>query len=353
MDPHDVLASRGRSSAWPAWSVAIVVPASCEARAPDATADRLDALVGQRRRPQGLVGRPAPQAGAAWRWTRRRILERADAEVPQPDEDVRAGRRATSSRAPCSASSLGLARRRRRRSALWSREPCTSPRSAGLIFFALPWLWLWYEAAGAAEEVRRPAARRDGTGRPGAAGRALAGRRHARGRRGNAGPDLPRSSAASTRSRTWASRSRTPCKRMCDRVPNLDLRFFVTSVAIQRQTGGDLAEILDKIGHVIRERFKILGQVKALTAEGRLSGHRADRPAVRPVPDDAVHEAGLHRAAVERPDGRQDESIGAIVLQAARARTRSRRSWTSRSSHRLAASARRGPPSDIDACSKR
>lgn len=61
-------------------------------------------------------------------------------------------------------------------------------------------------------------------------------------------------------------------KSMCDRVPNLDLKFFVTSVAIQRQTGGDLAEILDRIGHVIRERYKILGQVKALTAEGRLSG---------------------------------------------------------------------------------
>jgi tight adherence protein B len=61
-------------------------------------------------------------------------------------------------------------------------------------------------------------------------------------------------------------------KGMCERVPNLDLRFFVTAVAIQRQTGGDLAEILDKIGYVIRERYKILGQVKALTAEGRLSG---------------------------------------------------------------------------------
>jgi tight adherence protein B len=59
---------------------------------------------------------------------------------------------------------------------------------------------------------------------------------------------------------------------MCERVPNLDLKFFVTSVAIQRQTGGDLAEILDRIGYVIRERFKILGQVKALSAEGRLSG---------------------------------------------------------------------------------
>lgn len=61
-------------------------------------------------------------------------------------------------------------------------------------------------------------------------------------------------------------------KSMCERVPNLDLRFFVTSVVIQRMTGGDLAEILDKIGYVIRERFRILGQVKALTAEGRLSG---------------------------------------------------------------------------------
>jgi len=59
---------------------------------------------------------------------------------------------------------------------------------------------------------------------------------------------------------------------LCERVPNLDLRFFVTSVAIQRQTGGDLAEILDKIGYVVRERYRILGQVKALTAEGRLSG---------------------------------------------------------------------------------
>ena len=61
-------------------------------------------------------------------------------------------------------------------------------------------------------------------------------------------------------------------KGMCERVPNLDLRFFVTSVLIQRQTGGDLAEILDKIGYIIRQRYVILGQVKALTAEGRLSG---------------------------------------------------------------------------------
>ncbi|MEX1223688.1 MAG: type II secretion system F family protein [Pirellulales bacterium] len=59
---------------------------------------------------------------------------------------------------------------------------------------------------------------------------------------------------------------------MTERVPNLDLRFFVTAVILQRQTGGDLAEILDKIGSLIRERFKIWGQVQALTGEGRLSG---------------------------------------------------------------------------------
>ncbi len=56
------------------------------------------------------------------------------------------------------------------------------------------------------------------------------------------------------------------------RVPNLDLKFFVTAVVLQRQTGGDLAEILDKIGTLIRERFRIWGQVQALTGEGRLSG---------------------------------------------------------------------------------
>jgi tight adherence protein B len=56
------------------------------------------------------------------------------------------------------------------------------------------------------------------------------------------------------------------------RIPNLDLRFFATAVILQRQTGGDLAEILDKIGELVRERFKIWGQVQALTGEGRLSG---------------------------------------------------------------------------------
>lgn len=61
-------------------------------------------------------------------------------------------------------------------------------------------------------------------------------------------------------------------KNMLVRMPNLDLKFFVTAVAIQKQAGGDMAEILDKISYIIRERFKIMGQVAALTGEGRISG---------------------------------------------------------------------------------
>ncbi len=59
---------------------------------------------------------------------------------------------------------------------------------------------------------------------------------------------------------------------LTNRVPNLDLKFFATALILQRQTGGDLAEILDKIGSLIRDRFRIWGQVQALTGEGRLSG---------------------------------------------------------------------------------
>ena len=59
---------------------------------------------------------------------------------------------------------------------------------------------------------------------------------------------------------------------MTGRIPNLDLKFFATAIVLQRQTGGDLAEILDKIGSLVRERFQIWGQVQALTGEGRLSG---------------------------------------------------------------------------------
>ncbi|MGH9601778.1 MAG: type II secretion system F family protein [Terriglobales bacterium] len=58
---------------------------------------------------------------------------------------------------------------------------------------------------------------------------------------------------------------------LAERVPLIDAKFFVTSVMLQRETGGNLAEILDKLSYVIRERFKILRQVRVYTAQGRLT----------------------------------------------------------------------------------
>ncbi|HEY6362644.1 MAG TPA: type II secretion system F family protein [Vicinamibacterales bacterium] len=56
------------------------------------------------------------------------------------------------------------------------------------------------------------------------------------------------------------------------RVPLLDVRFFITAVAIQRDTGGNLSEILDNLSHVVRERFKIQRQVRVHSAHGRITG---------------------------------------------------------------------------------
>jgi tight adherence protein B len=58
---------------------------------------------------------------------------------------------------------------------------------------------------------------------------------------------------------------------LSERVPLLDVRFFVTAVLIQRDTGGNLSEILDNLAHVVRERFKVLRQVRVHTAHGRFT----------------------------------------------------------------------------------
>ena len=58
---------------------------------------------------------------------------------------------------------------------------------------------------------------------------------------------------------------------LTDRVPLVDVKFFVTAVMLQRETGGNLAEILDNLSYVIRERFKIQRQVRVYTAQGRLT----------------------------------------------------------------------------------
>jgi tight adherence protein B len=55
-------------------------------------------------------------------------------------------------------------------------------------------------------------------------------------------------------------------------VPLIDVRFFVSSVLLQQETGGNLGEILSKLAFIIRERFRLKGQVKAASAHGRITG---------------------------------------------------------------------------------
>lgn len=141
----------------------------------------------------------------------------------------------------------------------------------GLLLFSLPWAWLWNKRrARLAKFAAQLSDALELVARALRAGHSLGAGMHV------VAEEMP-SPIADEFGRVFEEQNlgipmEDAMRSMCERVPNLDLRFFVTSVAIQRQTGGDLAEILDKIGYVIRERFRILGQVKALTGEGRLSG---------------------------------------------------------------------------------
>jgi tight adherence protein B len=63
----------------------------------------------------------------------------------------------------------------------------------------------------------------------------------------------------------------TALDNLCTRVPLLDLRFFSSALLLQRQTGGNLSDILRQLSNLIRERFRLKGQVKALSAHGRLT----------------------------------------------------------------------------------
>jgi tight adherence protein B len=142
---------------------------------------------------------------------------------------------------------------------------------AGLVLASIPWMWLWHKRR---QRLKTFAAQLPDAlelvARALRAGHSLAAGLHV------VAEEMP-APIADEFGRVYEEQNlgvplEDALKALADRIPNLDLRFFVTSVLIQRQTGGDLAEILDKIGYVIRERYRILGQVKALTAEGRLSG---------------------------------------------------------------------------------
>jgi len=61
-------------------------------------------------------------------------------------------------------------------------------------------------------------------------------------------------------------------QKLGQRIPSLDVHFFVSAVLLQKRTGGNLAEILDKLAYVIRERFKLRGKIRAISAHGRMTG---------------------------------------------------------------------------------
>jgi tight adherence protein B len=101
---------------------------------------------------------------------------------------------------------------------------------------------------------------------------------------------------------------------LAQRVPLIDVHFFVTAVLIQRETGGNLSEILDNLSHVVRERFKILRQVRVYTAHGRLTGYvLMALPAALAVALFFINPAHMELLLNERMG--QMMLLGAIVMQ--------------------------------------
>lgn len=101
---------------------------------------------------------------------------------------------------------------------------------------------------------------------------------------------------------------------LADRMPQVDVRFFVAAVLLQRETGGNLAEILMKLSYVIRERFRLKGQVRAASAHGRMTAMiLALMPMVTVAALMVIAPAYLELLAKD-PDGKY-MIIGAIVAQ--------------------------------------
>ena len=89
-----------------------------------------------------------------------------------------------------------------------------------------------------------------------------------------------------------------------ERVPLLDVRFFTSSVLLQKQTGGNLSEILQRLAYVIRERFRLKGQVKAASAHGRLTATILTLLPVATMLGLLVVAPGYLQGMAEDPDGK-------------------------------------------------
>lgn len=96
------------------------------------------------------------------------------------------------------------------------------------------------------------------------------------------------------------------------RVPLLDVSFFVSAVLLQRETGGNLSEILTNLAHVIRERFKLKGQVKAASAHGRITGTILTLMPIVLMFGLLLIAPGYLQSMAEDPDGRM-MIVGVII----------------------------------------
>jgi tight adherence protein B len=101
---------------------------------------------------------------------------------------------------------------------------------------------------------------------------------------------------------------------MLDRVPSQDLRVLVTGILVQKDTGGNLVDILDRIVHVIRERLRIQGEISTHTAQGRLTGWiLCSLPVVMLVLINMVN-PGYSKVLLTEPIGQKLLGAGVVLL---------------------------------------
>ncbi len=103
-------------------------------------------------------------------------------------------------------------------------------------------------------------------------------------------------------------------RHLAERLPLIDVRFFVSAVLMQRETGGNLGEILTRLAHVIRERFRLKGQVRAVSAHGRITAGVLTAMPLVVVMALMTIDPKYFMSMVESPDGKYLVS-GAIVAQ--------------------------------------
>jgi len=101
---------------------------------------------------------------------------------------------------------------------------------------------------------------------------------------------------------------------LVQRMPLLDVRFFSSSVMLQKQTGGNVSEILSRLAYVIRERFRLKGQVKAASAHGRLTAAILTILPIVTMMGLLVVAPGYLQGMAADPDGKW-LIVGAIVAQ--------------------------------------